>query len=515
MHYQGARITASHFIQGLKTDAAMNFVLIRMKRSLYRLILTLAVFGLCLTLSTSRPLSTLESVREQGVLRVILMLGPTIYFHDAKGDNGFEYLLAKQFAQQLGVQLEITVMDDLSTMLNAAGGPKGAFVTASLTATKERQQFLRFSEPYTSVRQNLIYRLGQRRPKNLNDIISGRLVVLPGSSHIERLKELKRTDFPNLQWEVIPDSDMLELMQMVHDGQADYAVVDSSAFAVNRGLYPRARQAFDLSQVEPVAWAFPSHGDKSLLKAANRFLISYAASGKLQQLQDQFFDHTDNFSVGGSQLFRYRIGSRLTNYESLFRATAEQYQVDWQLLAAIAYQESHWNPRAKSPTGVRGLMMLTLTTAKEMGVSNRLDPEQSLRGGTEYLLRLRKRIPKDIVEPDRTWLALAAYNIGLGHLEDARVLTERHGGDPHRWQDIRDYLPLLQQKKYYSTLRYGFARGREPVKYVQNIRHFHSILRWHHIEQARMEQAQRKAELEQGPTPSASSLAPTNLPLSL
>ena len=493
----------------------MNFVLIRMKRPLHRLALMLVIGCLCLTLSTSRTASTLESVLDKGVLRVISMVGPTIYFHDARGDNGFEYLLAQQFARQLNVQLDLTVMDDLAAILNAAGGPKGHFATASLTATKERQQFLRFTEPYATTHETLIYRLGQPRPKDLHDVIGGRLIVLPGSSHIERLKVLQRDEFPDLQWEAIGASDMLELMQMIHDGEADYAVVDSSALAVNRGLYPRARRAFDLSQDAPIAWAFPAHGDDSLLKAANRFLVSYAASGDLQRLHDRFFGHTDNFSVGGSQLFRHRIESRLSNYETLFKTTAEQYQVDWQLLAAIAYQESHWNPLAKSPTGVRGLMMLTLNTAKEVGVSNRLDAEQSLRGGTEYLLRVKKRIPKDIVEPDRTWLALAAYNIGYGHLEDARVLTERHGDNPDRWQDIRKYLPLLQQKKYYSTLRHGFARGREPVQYVQNIRHFHSILRWHHIEKTRLAETQREAMPETLPSSSTSSLAPTSLPLSL
>ncbi|MBL4782885.1 MAG: membrane-bound lytic murein transglycosylase MltF [Porticoccaceae bacterium] len=486
-----------------------------MKRPLHRLCLVTVLLALCLTLSTSRAKTTLESVLDQGVLRVISMIGPTVYFQDARGDNGFEYLLAKQFAQQLNVKLEVTVMDDLTAILIATGGPKGNFASAGLTASKERLQIVRFSQAYNSVRQILVYRLGQRRPKTLNDVAGGRLVVVPGSSHIARLKELKQTTYPALQWEAIEDVEMLGLMQMIHDGEADYAVVDSSAFDVNRGLYPRARQAFDLSTEEAIAWAFPAHGDKSLLQAANRFLKSYTASGELQHLQDRFFGHTDNFSVGGSQLFRHRINSRLANYKTLFTTTAEQYQIDWQLLAAVAYQESHWNPRAKSPTGVRGLMMLTLNTAKEMGVSNRLDPEQSLRGGTEYLLQLRKRLPKDILEPDRTWLALAAYNVGLGHLEDARVLTERHGGDPDRWQDIRNYLPLLQQKSYYSTLRYGFARGREPVQYVQNIRHFRSILRWHDIEKSRIEQAQLKIAPHQLPISSASTLAPNSLPLSL
>ena len=155
--------------------------------------------------------------------------------------------------------------------------------------------------------------------------------------------------------------------------------------------------------------------------------------------------------------------------------------MDWHLLAAIAYQESHWNPKAASPTGVRGMMMLTLPTAREMGVDNRLDAAQSLRGGARYLKNIKRRLPNDIYEPDRTWLALAAYNIGMGHLEDARVITERQGGDPHLWQDVMERLPLLQKSKHYQTTRYGYARGLEAVTYVQNIRHYFSILEWQDI----------------------------------
>jgi membrane-bound lytic murein transglycosylase F len=155
--------------------------------------------------------------------------------------------------------------------------------------------------------------------------------------------------------------------------------------------------------------------------------------------------------------------------------------MDWHLLAAVAYQESHWDPRAQSRTGVRGLMMLTLPTAREMGVDNRLDPGQSLRGGARYLKNIKRRLPDDISEPDRTWFSLAAYNIGMGHLEDARVITERQGGDPHVWREVMEHLPLLQKSKYYQDARYGFARGEEAVTYVQNIRHYYSILEWQDI----------------------------------
>jgi len=160
---------------------------------------------------------------------------------------------------------------------------------------------------------------------------------------------------------------------------------------------------------------------------------------------------------------------------------AAEYQMDWHLLAAVAYQESYWNPLATSPTGVRGMMMLTLPTAREMGVDDRLDAAQSLRGGARYLKNIKRRLPGDIHEPDRTWLALAAYNIGMGHLEDARVITERQGGDPHLWRDVIKALPLLQKSKHFQNTRYGYARGLEAATYVQNIRHYYSILEWQDI----------------------------------
>ena len=152
--------------------------------------------------------------------------------------------------------------------------------------------------------------------------------------------------------------------------------------------------------------------------------------------------------------------------------------MDWRLLAAIGYQESHWNPRARSPTGVRGIMMLTLNTAKHIGVKNRLDAEQSIMGGAKYFKIVLKRIPARIPEPDRTWFALASYNIGWGHVEDARILTERQGADPDRWVDVKERLPLLRQRKYYKQTRYGYARGNEPVQYVDNIRRYYETLQW-------------------------------------
>jgi membrane-bound lytic murein transglycosylase F len=160
------------------------------------------------------------------------------------------------------------------------------------------------------------------------------------------------------------------------------------------------------------------------------------------------------------------------------KTAGETHGIDWRLLAAMSYQESHWDSKARSHTGVRGLMMLTLVTARELGISNRIDPQQSIDGGARYFKQIHERIPERIQGPDRTWFALAAYNVGMGHLEDARILTESHGADPDKWEDVKEYLPLLAKRKYYQHTRHGYARGWEPVAYVQHIREFYSILRW-------------------------------------
>lgn len=464
---------------------------IKTRRLCLKMALLTAILALSCALASSQPLNSLERVRNQGVLRMATLTGPTTYYQSSRGEDGFEYQLAKAFARHLGVNLKVVTRRDLNATLLTLAGPQADFAGSNLTITSERSKWLKFSAPYDEDRSVLIYRRGSKKPGNLAQVNSEkRLIVIAGSSHESQLLRLHQTLDPQLKWEALDNSEMLHLMQLVHDGDADYAIIDESAYSINRSIYPRARLAFYLSEPEPIAWAFPLHVDESLILAANQFLEEYQADGRLRRLKERFYSPTDAFSLGGSQLFISRVNKRLPIYEDLFRKTAEQYGVDWHLLAAIAYQESHWDPLARSPTGVRGFMMLTKDTAREVGVSDLLDPQQSLRGGVKYYLKIKKRLPQSILEPDRTWFALAAYNVGLGHLEDGRVLTERAGENPNQWDSVKKYLPLLRQRKHYESVKHGFARGDEPVNYIKNIRHFQTILHWHTQEQARILRAE-------------------------
>ncbi|MCK9505581.1 MAG: membrane-bound lytic murein transglycosylase MltF [Porticoccaceae bacterium] len=442
-------------------------------------------------LSQSRELSRLEAIVANGEITLITRQGPITYYEDAKGKNGFEYLLARDFADYLGVRLDVTTTETLSQLFNMLGGPNGDFAGATLTITPQRLQDYIFSDSYDAVVQTVIYRRGSRAPREIVDLIGKQVAVIADSSHEEHLRDLQR-DYPELSWISIQGAEMIELMEMVAAGEIDFAVIDSTTFDAHRSIYPRAARGFDISESQELAWAFPKNGDRSLVNAANRFLQQSRDSGRLAELKTQFFSDIEHFSVAGSLLFVQRLKTRLPEYRPLFERTADRLGIDWHLLAAIAYQESHWNPGAVSPTGVKGMMMLTHDAASEVNVSNRRNVKQSIRGGAEYFLATKARIPADIVEPDRTWFALAAYNVGLGHLEDARVLTDRAGRNPDLWSDVKDFLPLLQRQKYYSTVRHGYARGQEPVGYVRNVIKYRRLLQWNTIEENRRSQRDEK-----------------------
>ncbi|MBB5210863.1 membrane-bound lytic murein transglycosylase MltF [Microbulbifer hydrolyticus] len=430
-------------------------------------------------LVASKAPSLLEQVKASGKLVVLSQNGPTTYYEDANGNyTGFEYGMLRAFARELGVKLEIRDVHDLSHLFNELEDPEsGAHLAAAgLTVTPERREQVRFAPSYFEIRQQLIYRLGESRPRSVADLAGKNIAVIAGSAHAEQLRKLS-SRYEGLSWEEISDVDAMELVDLVNEGKYHYAVVDSNAYAVHRGLYPNTHIAFNLTQFQPVSWAFPRADDDTLYRAARNFMLRANTGGLVAELRELHFGHVSKMNVGGAQTFAQLTRDRLPKWRDELQSAAQKYELDWELLAALSYQESHWNPRAKSPTGVRGLMMLTRATARELGV-NRLDPIQSIDGGARYFVQARNKIPERIREPDRTWMALAAYNIGYGHLEDARVLTQQMGGNPDRWSDVREHLPLLAKRQYYKHLKHGYARGWEPVTYVQNIRHYQALLTW-------------------------------------
>lgn len=440
-----------------------------------RVLLLLLVLTIALTACKST--SSIETVQQQGTLKVITRVSPTTYFQDSQGPNGFEYILAQEFANDLGVELEIISVDSLEDMFAALHNNQAHIAAAGLTITEDRKKHLKFSTPYLSIRQQLLYRAGQTAPRTIDDISKGKLLVLGHSSHSERLQALKK-DHPQLSWHETTELDTNDLLEMLDRGEIDYTIVDSNEFKVQRGYFQSLRVAFDISAPESMAWAMDKDSNSALYQSMQKFFKKTKQEGMLAHLKERFYGAADEVKQIGSRTFNKNVKKRLPKYQQLIQQVAQEYQMDWRLLAAISYRESHWNPRAKSPTGVRGMMMLTRITSKEMGVTNRLNAEQSLRGGAGYFKKIYAKLDSSIPEPDRTWFALAAYNVGRGHVEDAREITEFQGDDPNKWVDVKQRLPLLQRKVWYAYTRHGYARGSEPVSYVQHIRHYHDLLSW-------------------------------------
>ena len=437
----------------------------------------LAIVLVCfLGLSACSKPSTYEKIQKHKTLHVITRNAPAVYFEGRHGPMGFEYELAKLFAEDLGVDLDLKVASTRSQILSALDNDYTHIAAAFMVSSETRGQLYQYSKPYMETTPLVVYRYGSKRPKSVADILGSRIGVVSDSYHRDELDQLKQ-QYPELDWQLL-DVESIDLMKMVQDKELDYAVVTSVELDIQQAYYPRVKKAFAIGETQAIGWYFPKSTDQTLVAKANAFFSRIESDGTLMHLKERYFGHLEQLNYVGARTFIRHANTRLTRYEDTFKKAAKKHDLDWRLMAAVGYQESHWRPRAMSPTGVRGLMMLTLPTAREMGIKNRLDPESSIRGGTGYFAKIKKRIPERISEPDRTWLALAAYNVGFGHLEDARILTEKGGKDPDKWVDVKEFLPLLQKKKYYKQTRYGYARGNEPVIYVQNIRRYYDVLNW-------------------------------------
>jgi len=420
---------------------------------------------------------SLQRVLRRGELIVATRNGPTSYYIGPTGNaRGFEYDLASRFARHLGVKLKLHVEGELDQLLPDVLAGKADLAAAGLTITDKRKQRVAFGPVYQKIHEQVVYHSGHHRPRSVDDLAKGTLAVLAGSSYEDHLEELK-PDHPGLTWKTVNGASIEPLFQKVAEGDVDYTIADSTMVALHRRYFPQVQPAFSIGDSRPLAWAFSPHDD-ALRREAEKFFAKLSDQGVLTALQQQYYEHVRDFDFVGVHTFLRHVDQRLPTLRPVFEEASAHTGLDWRLLAAVGYQESHWDSDATSPTGVRGVMMLTQQTAGQLGIDNRLNPKASVMGGAQYLKRLKERLPEHIKEPDRTWMALAAYNIGMGHLEDARVITEIRDGDPDRWLDVKENLPLLSDKRWYSRVKYGYARGQEPAQYVENIRSYYDILVW-------------------------------------
>lgn len=435
--------------------------------------LVLIILSGCTKSPVSVPVPDPDTTRE---LVVTTRYGPATYYLDAESNRaGYTYDVIQAFASQNGWTVKWQESESYADLFETLHKNRTHLVAASLIAAAVEEQRLLRTPPLYETRVVVVTRDTAAKIRNLADLGKVRLGAMADSGHLPLLVSAHRK-YPKLSWTTLQDVFPEELLSRLAEGELDAVVVNEQDFDLARNHYPSLKIAYSFAGQQPVVWALPHRSSKKLAIKLNQFFIESRRNGKLKQIYERYFGHVKRLEPEHAEGILDRRLSTLPRYRNYFHEAENVTSIDWRLLAAIGYQESKWDPYATSYTGVRGLMMLTNETADRMGVTDRLDPRQSILAGAKYLTLLKESLPARIAEPDKTWLALAAYNQGLGHLEDARRIAKAKGMNPDSWADVKQTLPLLSRGGYKGVMRYGYARGGEAVIFVESIRNYYDIL---------------------------------------
>lgn len=427
---------------------------------------------------SNTPLSErLAPPEETGVLQVATRNGPTTYYLDRhENPTGPEVSLVAQYAQSKGWTVSWTLFDSTAAVLQALESGQVHLAAAGLTHLPSRTERFTAGPAHTEVTEQLVCHRDMRpMPRQPEDITSASITVTADSSYVETLNTLS-SQHAGIEFEKAADKTTEVLLADVAKKTVSCTVADSNIVEVVRRHFPNLEVAMNLTQSNNLGWYLPAGSDE-LASDAREWMNSPEGDTALGYVESRYYAYIGEFDFVDLRELNRRIVDRLPGFMEQFSEAEIATGMSADLLAALAYQESKWDPTAVSPTGVRGIMMLTRNTAKSLGVTNRLDPAAAIDGGARYLADRHDRLPDTIPEPDRTFLALASYNIGRGHLLDARQLARELGKNPDSWEDMKEVLPLKADKRYYPNTRYGYARGYEPVHYVQRIRNYRDVIR--------------------------------------
>ncbi|MCL7942792.1 membrane-bound lytic murein transglycosylase MltF [Marinobacter sp. ATCH36] len=428
------------------------------------------------SLNNDESVEPLAPPEETGVLEVATRNGSTTYYLDRhENPIGPEYSLIAQFAESQGWQVSWTMHESTSEVLKALESGDTHIAAAGLTHLPSRSENFVRGPAHTEVTEQLVcHREMRPMPRKPESIAGVGIAVTADSSYVGTLNRLA-VENEGIEFSEDEERTTEILLAAVAEKSVDCTVADSNIVQVMRRHFPHLEVAMNLNTGNNLGWYLPA-GSEELAGTAREWMNSTAGDEAIGYMESRYYAYIGEFDFVDLRALNRRIDDRLPNFINRFSEAEATTGMPADLLAALSYQESHWDPAAVSPTGVRGIMMLTRNTAQSLGVSNRLDPSAAIDGGARYLADRHRRLPDTIPEPDRTFLALASYNIGRGHLLDARQLARELGKNPDSWDDMKEVLPLKADKRYYPSTRYGYARGYEPVHYVQRIRNYRDVI---------------------------------------
>lgn len=429
----------------------------------------------CFLISPITQYSQMDLIKMRGELRYGTRASLLSYFIVGEEIVGYEYQLLKAFCNENGLTLKTEVYPNNGEMFKDLQSGKIDVAGGHLSATKSRAKLFAFSAPISETATSLVTHYNYRKQTDIKDFEDTKGQLIANSSYEELLQKL---DFQPQNIETIENISLFDLVRKINKQEIDFTFADSEIIDIYQYFIPGLYQPIQLSEKEDVVFILNRVRVDTLKAGLDQSILQANENGLLEKFKSDVMIHIPNIDIADTVTFFDKLQTTWPKVKDLIDSVATENDFDTALLAAISYQESHWNPDAVSISGVKGLMMLTESTAEEMNVSDRTDAKESLTGGIKYFRYMRDKIPDRITEPDKTLFALAAYNIGYGHLEDARILTQKAGKDPDQWKEVEPFLEKLNNPMLEHELNYGNANGKTAVLYVNNIMTYKQLMTW-------------------------------------
>jgi membrane-bound lytic murein transglycosylase F len=435
----------------------------------------------------------LKTIKEDGILHAITIYSSTSYFLYKGMPMGFEYELLARLAKSLGLELKITVAKDIDALFDMLNNGDGDLIAFGLTITKPRKKLVSFTNNHYVTHQTLVqrmpdnwrslpgYKIDRQVISNTLELINDTVWVRENTSYAQRLENLQqeigaKIPIAHIEGNIPTD----EIIRMVADGEIDRTVADYNIASINKTYYPALHIDTRISFSQRIAWAVRQNSPE-LLKVINKWIAKEKKSANYNVIYNKYFKNTKSYRGRFQSDFYSKNTNKISKYDAIIKENAKKIGWDWRFLCSQVYQESRFDPKAKSWAGAGGLIQLMPATAKEVGVSDSFNPKQNISGGVRYLHKMRNKFKAVSDSIQRVKFTLAAFNCGAGHVFDAMRLAEKNGKNPNIWdENVEEYILKLTDKKYYldAVVRYGFVRGTEPYNYVKDI-----FLRYEHYKQ--------------------------------
>jgi len=434
--------------------------------------ISLVVISLLFIFKDYHPLNKNDYSRilQNNEIKIVTRFGPSDYYEIKSEENGYTYDVMKGFADFIGVKLTVITMDSLEDAINALNN-REVDILANMGITNN----VKTSYAYNKVNQYIVYNSKYTaKPNEINDLNGNDIEIIDSIIIKNNLDSFLKSIDMNLI--ISKEKNIDEIINLIKDNKVKYTVLNNNELAIFNKYFPEIKIGFTIGENIPSTWAIPENTNHQLEEKLSEYFTQILKTNKLKKFYTKHFTGKLQYTFVGTRSFLADFLNVFPLYEFYFKKYAKLYNHDWRLLASIGYQESKWDKDAVSYTGVRGLMMLTKNTSKEMNVEDREDPIQSIEGGAKYLKKMLRSLPDNINNDDKIWYAIASYNIGFRHIEDAMKMADNEGVDSGNWYLLEPYILRLSQSKYYKNTKYGYARGWETLKYVQNIRQYYDIL---------------------------------------